>query len=576
MLGYDSERRLRDLLVAVGDGERDLEAARTRLCAIPDFDLRGAFERADRDASASITSLEVLNFLRDNGVHHVAEGEAFELVKFFDSDGNCRLTFNEFIQLFLPCEDMVLRNVTQDRLGRRVGRFDRLPRDIEIAMTTVLEKEIDLQRRLEVLKRDLQVGYDYAHIAAFRSVDRYNSGRIDTVNLGSFLRSLGHYATEMELLAIIRRIDTDGDCEITMPEFSEFMTPIAPLPVVERVPLEFLPPPRPLSPLRPITRTEEILERSRIARSIGRTRPVVRHISPTRTVIVDEPIDPIYPLSYPRVHPLDPLPRLHPLDPLPRVHPLDPLPRALPAFDPRRLSPTRKPILRVFEEDEFVHSLKEQCNLEAELETAKINLARKGDFNIHDSFAIFDLNRDGLVDAMELRDGLGAIGCHVSLDECDIIVARYDRTGDRRLNQAEFAEALLAHDPHFNAQVARRPSNYVPRPLRPDDCFHPNTQIEHLSMWRTHIRCENAAEMLRQRLNEHPGFNAYEAFNSLDLNCDGALSSEELRRIIESRGYFVGLKECDQVIKKMDKNRNHRVSFAEFSHETRNKSPVRR
>ena len=53
-------------------------------------------------------------------------------------------------------------------------------------------------------------------------------------------------------------------------------------------------------------------------------------------------------------------------------------------------------------------------------------------------------------------------------------------------------------------------------------------------MWRTHIRCENAAEMLRQRLNEHPGFNAFEAFNSLDLNGDGSLNAEELRRIIES------------------------------------------
>jgi len=214
--------------------------------------------------------------------------------------------------------------------------------------------------------------------------------------------------------------------------------------------------------------------------------------------------------------------------------------------------------------------------LEAELETSKINLARKGDFNIHDSFVIFDINRDGLVDAVELREGLAAIGCHVTLDECDVIIARYDTSGDHRLNQHEFSEALLAHDGHFNAMVARRPSNYVPRPIRADDCFHPNTQIEHLSMWRTHIRCENAAEMLRQRLNEHPGFNAYEAFNSLDLNSDGCLTADELRRIIESRGYFVGLKECDQVIKKMDKNRTHRVSFAEWSHETRNKSPVRR
>lgn len=28
MLGYESERRLKNLLVAVGDGERDIEAAR--------------------------------------------------------------------------------------------------------------------------------------------------------------------------------------------------------------------------------------------------------------------------------------------------------------------------------------------------------------------------------------------------------------------------------------------------------------------------------------------------------------------------------------------------------------------
>ena len=155
MLGFESERRLRNLLVAVGDGERDLEAARTRLCAIPDFALHSAFERFDRDSNATIVSHEIINFLVDNFVTHVAEPEAFELVKFFDSDGNCRLTFDEFIQILLPCEDMVLRNITLDRPGRRVGRFERLPHDIELAITSVLEKEIDLQRRTEDLKREL-------------------------------------------------------------------------------------------------------------------------------------------------------------------------------------------------------------------------------------------------------------------------------------------------------------------------------------------------------------------------------------------------------------------------------------
>lgn len=316
-------------------------------------------------------------------------------------------------------------------------------------MTSVLEKEIEMQRRVEVLKRDLHAGFDYAHLAAFRSVDRYNDGRINTINLGSFLRSIGHHSTEMELLSIIRRIDTDGDCEISMPEWSEFMSPLVspllpPAPPLGR-PID-LPPPRaysPLrhSPLRPLTRTEEVIERSRIARSLGRTMPVVRRVSPTRTIIDEVPVDPYYPL--PPREPLDPYYPLPPRDPLlsplPRepLYPLSPRGRPLPRpllADPYRLSPTRKPILRPFEEDELVHSLRDQCNLEAEMEAAKIALARHRDFNIHDSFAIFDINRDGRIHALELRDGLSAIGVHVTLDECDVIVARYDRTGDGMLN----------------------------------------------------------------------------------------------------------------------------------------------
>lgn len=54
----------------------------------------------------------------------------------------------------------------------------------------------------------------------------------------------------------------------------------------------------------------------------------------------------------------------------------------------------------------------------------------------------------------------------------------------------------------------------------------------------------------------NPAFNAFEAFNSLDLNDDGQFTAHELRRMIESRGYFVGQKECEQVIDKMDANKN--------------------
>lgn len=119
-------------------------------------------------------------------------------------------------------------------------------------MTAVIEKEINLARTIESLKRDLEIGLDYTAVAAFRSVDRYNSGLVTTVNLGAFLRDQGHWASETELLAIVRRIDTDGDASIDLREWSEFMRPAAaptaaiavstlPLPPVPYVP-SYVPP----------------------------------------------------------------------------------------------------------------------------------------------------------------------------------------------------------------------------------------------------------------------------------------------------------------------------------------------
>ena len=57
--------------------------------------------------------------------------------------------------MLLPCEDNILRSMASERPPQRVGHFDYLPRDIEMAMTSVLEREIDYARKVNVLKREL-------------------------------------------------------------------------------------------------------------------------------------------------------------------------------------------------------------------------------------------------------------------------------------------------------------------------------------------------------------------------------------------------------------------------------------
>lgn len=257
----------------------------------------------------------------------------------------------------------MLRNITLDRPSRRVGRFEFLPRDIELAMTTVIEKEIDLQRKLEALKRELEVQYDYSPFAAFRSVDRYNSGLITSVNLGAFLRQNGHFSSEMELLAIIRRIDTDGDASVDYNEFAEFVRPLAP---VARPVLAPVPPPR-VVVADPLVRPGSPLRSS----SPGRVVRTVETSPGRRVTVVEEPT---------RVATVYPPPRVVPVYP-----PVQP-PAFVRTVSPSRLSPSRKPVLPLYQEDELIHALKEQCNLEQEIETAKINLAHKPDFNLVDAF----------------------------------------------------------------------------------------------------------------------------------------------------------------------------------------------
>ena len=95
------------------------------------------------------------------------------------------------------------------------------------------------------------------------------------------------------------------------------------------------------------------------------TSPIreVRHYSPTRH-ITHTSYDPVSGHAYTQTTYADPLPPVRPVSPI------------------RRISPARKPILTPWNEDDLVHTLKRQCDLETELEQTKIMVANCGDFNL--------------------------------------------------------------------------------------------------------------------------------------------------------------------------------------------------
>jgi len=219
-------------------------------------------------------------------VFHISETEAYNLIAFFDSDGNRKLSYDEFIQIFLPCENNYLRDTTASRFAPAVLPHEALPRDIESAMTDVIEKEINLQRKLEGLKADLGACYDYSPYSAFNSVERFTrTGALNTINIGEFLRTHGRFASQDHLVAIVRRIDTDGNCQITSSELAEFLRPLSGV----KATVVYSSPVRTSSPIR--------------VSSPVRTSPI-RYSSPVRTrtaTLIESPVSLNRSLSVERV-----------------------------------------------------------------------------------------------------------------------------------------------------------------------------------------------------------------------------------------------------------------------------------
>lgn len=95
-----------------------------------------------------------------------------------------------------------------------------MPVERELA-SILYEGEIMLFRKCEERRKDLVKRHDFSTYACFRAVDELNEGEINADNLRAFLKKAGHYPTEEEIVAIVRRLDADADNKIYYADFSE-------------------------------------------------------------------------------------------------------------------------------------------------------------------------------------------------------------------------------------------------------------------------------------------------------------------------------------------------------------------
>lgn len=96
--------------------------------------------------------------------------------------------------------------------------------------------------------------------------------------------------------------------------------------------------------------------------------------------------------------------------------------------------------------------------MEKRLERVKIDLSLRTDFNLIDTFRIFDTEGKGWISPEEIRNGLTSslFNLAVSSRDISLYMTRYDRDRDGKLRYSEFCDSFLPIDRFHASLLAKK------------------------------------------------------------------------------------------------------------------------
>ena len=168
------------------------------------------------------------------------------------------------------------------------------------------------------------------------------------------------------------------------------------------------------------------------------------------------------------------------------------------------------------EAQELAMVFKDLVFLEREIETAKIEVALKADFNLMDAFRLFDLGGRGFITQRDFSEGLrNSLHFNEFTEhDCYLFFRRNDMSGRGSLNFHGFTAGILPFSQEYAQLVTDRPDYFIARGCNdPSRFFSVETRLEFQAFWRTMFKAERNAEELRERLTRRVYFNMQDAFN---------------------------------------------------------------
>ena len=224
MIRFQTQLELAKFLKTLAVAEVEVETARNLLAEKEEFDPILAFKRIDWKNRGHITPDDFSRFLKDLDVP-ARQSDIYNLFRFYDCDGDLRLTYTDFLRLVLPQsradlhERALMKRHPQFYVNKRISTL------VEWGIARIIEREIIVNKSLEVSRRQLIARPDWDCNDAFALLDYEKTGAIDAFALLMFFNQNQIVANSETVTHLLHRVDRDQDELLTFPEFVQIFAP---------------------------------------------------------------------------------------------------------------------------------------------------------------------------------------------------------------------------------------------------------------------------------------------------------------------------------------------------------------
>ena len=219
MLSSEIENLLIKLLLTIAKKEKQVEINRQNLSKNIEFDIFQLYSYIDKEKKNCIDSLNLLQILHRNGIHP-KKTEIDFLILFYDENNDKILSYNEFLNMILPNNNLTLRKFAKRNIG--LNNFENnISHEVEILFVKLLEREIDLIRNVDRIINEIKGQCDFDLHKVYHLLIG-NESIINKDSLKNFFNKNYVNYNDNDVILIMKRLDFNKDDKIEYEEFHKF------------------------------------------------------------------------------------------------------------------------------------------------------------------------------------------------------------------------------------------------------------------------------------------------------------------------------------------------------------------